>query len=76
MMYLVTVTVPGTVGHDPKNKVTGPCPVSGETCTDITGKHHTFLVESSLDRESVREAYEFKYGHVTRIEEARMEYLA
>lgn len=76
MLYLVTVTVPGTPGHDPNNKKVGPCPVSGDACTDVTGKHHTFLVNTTLDRESVREAYEFKWGHVTRIETARVEYLS
>lgn len=39
-LYVVTVKVPGTLGHDPHRKQTGPCPTSDE-CTDRTGRHHS-----------------------------------
>ena len=68
LLYLVTVTVPGTEGHNPKRKVFGPCPVSGEPCSDITGKHHTILVRSSDGLDLVTKKAREKYGHVTRVE--------
>lgn len=66
--YLVTVTVPGTLSHNPRKKVTGPCPVNGEPCSDVTGKHHTILVRSVRSVEGVRDECAEKYGHVTRVE--------
>lgn len=67
-MYLVTVKLPKNHNHDPHNKVTGQCPVSGFLCTDVTGEHHTF--PSYLA--SIEECQEYwsKEYHVTRIEEA------
>jgi hypothetical protein len=67
-LFLVTVTVPGTVGHDPRNKVTGPCPLNGQYCTDQTGKHHSFLVHTSRSVEQVTSWAHEEYGHVTRVE--------
>lgn len=66
--YLVTVTVPGTPSHNPHNKITGPCPVNGEPCSDVTGKHHTILVRSVKGVDGVRDECAEKYGHVTRVE--------
>ncbi len=65
--WIVTVKLSrGYAGpHDPKNKVTGPCPYSS-VCTDMTGEHHSFVTEdisqtiANLTEEGV---------HVTRIEE-------
>jgi hypothetical protein len=68
MLYVVTVKVEGTPGHDPLNKVTGPCPVSGKPCDDATGKHHSFLVDVGLTVEQVRDVYA-EIFHVTRVEE-------
>lgn len=69
MLYAVTVKLAGNPAHDPLNKVTGPCPVGDETCTDATGKHHTFLVQTELSAEDVWTTYEGTY-HVTRVESA------
>lgn len=66
-LYLVTVKVPKSPGHDPRNKVTGTCPVTEEECTDVTGEHHTLIVHAP----TVQDADDFsraRYGHVTRIE--------
>lgn len=60
--YLVTIKLPRNPGHDPHNKKTGPCPASTE-CTDSTGEHHTFLLET--DQLSMALA---RYSHVTRVE--------
>ena len=69
MLYLVTVRLAKNSAHNPREKVTGTCPVGDETCTDTTGEHHTFLVESGLSVEDVRTTYESNY-HVTRVESA------
>ncbi|QEQ93632.1 polynucleotide kinase [Streptomyces phage Zuko] len=68
--YLVTVTVPGTPGHNPNKKIMGPCPINGEPCDDVTGKHHTFLVVSGKSLSQVHEWAEEKWGHCTRVESA------
>lgn len=68
--YLVTVTVPGTPGHNPAKKIMGPCPINGEPCDDVTGKHHTFLVTSTKSLSQVHEWAEQKWGHCTRVESA------
>jgi len=68
--YLVTVKLPKNSNHDPHNKVTGLCPLSGsdgKVCTDVTGEHHTFMV-SAKDIEDAKEVAS-KYKHITRIEE-------
>jgi hypothetical protein len=67
-MYLVTMSLPGTPGHDPTNKITGPCEIAGQHCTDRTGKHHTFLVRSTRTIQEVRDHCREQYGHVTRVE--------
>lgn len=68
-MLLITVKLPKNPDHDPHNKQTGFCPVSaGQTCSDVTGEHHTVLWESR----SVEEALDHWRGrgfHVTRVEE-------
>lgn len=66
-IYLVTVKFPNDPNHDPRNKVTGECPLTSGDCTDVTGAHHTMLVESDGTAESVRE--EFAHHKVTRVEE-------
>lgn len=35
--------------HDPKNKRTGRCEWS-EYCTDVTGEHHSFLMNGTEER--------------------------
>ncbi|AXH66272.1 hypothetical protein SEA_SATIS_111 [Streptomyces phage Satis] len=75
MNFLVTVKLAKNPGHNPREKKTGPCPVNGKPCTDVTGEHHTFLVDldghtlhgREMDAEGVREFYAGTY-HVTRVE--------
>lgn len=67
--YLVTVKLPKNPEHNPRDKKTGPCPVNGLPCTDVTGEHHTVLVKlDDVDAEGVREIYQAVYTHVTRVE--------
>ena len=65
---LVTVKLPRNPNHDPHNKKSGPCPVSGLPCTDVTGQHHTYLAEGSSIDAIVNEAKR-KWVHITRLEE-------
>lgn len=67
-LYLITVKLPRNTSHDPHKKVTGPCPVTGELCTDVTGQHHTVLYHSDWDIHRVRAQAKKLYDHVTRIE--------
>lgn len=65
-LYVVTIKLDRTPGHDPKHKLTGACAVSPE-CTDVTGQHHSFLADgaellAALDR----------FEHVTRIEKVTL----
>lgn len=70
--FLVTVRIAKHLGHDPKNKVTGTCPVDQRTwCDDVTGEHHTLLHTTRDDNstvESVRAEYAREW-HVTRVED-------
>jgi hypothetical protein len=71
-VWLVTVKIQKNPDHNPRDKKTGPCPVNGKPCTDVTGEHHTFVAFlPDLDAEGVREAYEGIY-HVTRVEAAAL----
>lgn len=66
--YLVTVKLPKNPEHNPRDKKTGPCPVNGKPCTDVTGEHHTFLAKlEDVSEEGVRDVYQEIY-HVTRVE--------
>lgn len=65
--YAVTVKIPKNPEHDPRNKREGWCPVDGGFCSDVTGEHHTLLVEApnpSLARAALSQDIE----HITRIE--------
>ncbi len=66
--YLVTVKLPRHHAghHDPNHKVTGPCPINGTTCTDVTGEHHTALIRAESAEMA---AADFDNYHITRIEE-------
>lgn len=66
--FLITVKLPKNPEHNPRDKKTGLCPVSGLTCTDVTGAHHTIVRDHvGLTAEEVRDFY---HGyHVTRVEE-------
>lgn len=65
--YVVTVKLPRNEAHDPRNKVTAPCPVSGRECTDQTGEHHSVLVEAQSATEA-RDRFTAEGIHVTRVE--------
>lgn len=69
-MFIVTVKLPRNPAHDPRNKVTGPCPLDPSVqCTDVTGEHHS--VVSNYDTvEQVRLWY--AAFHITRIEEVEL----
>lgn len=70
-LYAVTVRLEKNPDHNPKRKVSGPCPVTGHPCDDITGEHHTFVASMTIEDstpEMVRASYEAMY-HVTRVEE-------
>lgn len=69
MLYIVTVRLAKNPAHDPRNKVTATCPMGKKRCTDQTGEHHSFLVDSLVSLEEVREHFEATY-HVTRVEES------
>lgn len=68
-LFLVTVKLPKNPEHDPRNKVTGPCPVFGNPCTDVTGEHHTTWIRSRENVETIMDVARTMYGHVTRVEE-------
>lgn len=67
--FIVTVKLPKNPNHDPRNKQTGPCPVSGQPCDDVTGEHHSFLMgtSSTITVAEIRAIYA-KTWHVTRVE--------
>lgn len=67
--YIVTVKLPKNSAHDPHNKKTAPCPVTGLLCTDSTGEHHSMIVQADSESEAaekVRGATGIR--HVTRTE--------
>jgi hypothetical protein len=66
-IWLVTVKLDKNPTHNPRKKQTGPCPLTGKDCTDVTGEHHTKLVIAATE-EKVR--YMYKHYHITRIEKA------
>lgn len=68
MPYIVTIKLPKRKDHDPRNKVTGKCPVSptAAICTDVTGEHHSILAK---DWSAVQVFLHAPYVHVTRVEE-------
>lgn len=68
MKAIVTVKLPRNPRHNPRNKVTGMCPLKENgVCTDITGSHHSYIEEGE-DRFEIYWKARQKYGHVTRIE--------
>lgn len=72
MLYIVTIKLPKNPSHDPHDKQIGSCPADhyaqGLTCTDVTGEHHSFLVEA-IDAHTAR-SVAVRHGstHVTRVE--------
>lgn len=70
MLYIVTIRLGKDPVHDPKRKLTGMCRAGDERCTDSTGEHHSFLVDSEVSLDEVRDTYAKTY-HVTRVETAK-----
>lgn len=67
--YLVTVKLPKRKDHDPHNKQSGVCPVSGHVCTNITGEHHSYMVVAESIEQATGNAHFDGYHHVTRVEQ-------
>lgn len=66
--FLITVKLPKNPEHNPREKKTGPCPVSDLPCTDVTGEHHTFISDfPGATADEVRIHFADQY-HVTRVE--------
>lgn len=76
-LFLVTVKLPKNPNHNPRSKQTGPCPVNGQPCDDVTGEHHTALFNcavSSWSVQAVRAHWEQRW-HVTRVERVNLKEL-
>jgi len=67
--FIVTVKLPNDPNHDPKNKITGPCPITKAHCTDVTGAHHSAVIKNVLSAELVLADFQALGLHVTRIEQ-------
>lgn len=69
MRFIVTVKLPRNPDHDPQNKKAGTCPAMKGYCTDVTGEHHSFVIEaSSVESAKVFVINGMGFKHVTRIE--------
>jgi hypothetical protein len=62
-LKIVTIKLPKNSGHNPQDKVTGECPFTHGTCTDVTGEHHS-AVMSQKAIASLPEGV-----HITRVED-------
>ena len=73
--YIMTVRMlEKNPAHDPQHKQSGRCPVSGY-CTDVTGEHHSFLLEAFDDvaARALTRKYGEEHGYrLTRLEEVRI----
>jgi len=67
-LFIVTVRLPKSPGHDPQRKQYGECWAS-DVCTDATGEHHSFLATGTSAAGVLAE--QPPGLHVTRIEKAR-----
>jgi len=68
MKAIVTVKIKQDVEHNPHRKLNGICPVSGLICTDITGEHHSIIVEGDSLLDIRAKVNKKGYKHITRIE--------
>lgn len=70
MKFIVTVRLDRNKDHDPQNKRIGYCPISskGEVCTDVTGEHHSMLIEDIAPAHAAQKVRAMGYHHITRIE--------
>jgi hypothetical protein len=68
--YIVTVRIAKNPAHDPRNKLSGMCPIDQTRCTDTTGEHHSFLHDSIFEPEEIVSFWTRNGFHVTRVEQA------
>jgi len=68
MKTIVTVKIKKDVEHNPHNKLSGRCPVNEMACTDITGEHHSMIIEGKTLPEIRNKVKKKGYNHITRIE--------
>lgn len=68
MKFIVTVKINKNPNHDPNNKRYGECPVMHTFCTDMTGEHHSFLIDAKNITEANQVVGKMGFTHVTRIE--------
>lgn len=67
MLFIVTVKIAKLGSHDPRNKKTGECVVSAD-CSDVTGQHHSLLVEATDAAGAAVVARRHGFATVTRVE--------
>lgn len=67
MKAIVTVKFKKNPYHNPENKLEGICPV-GLKCTDVTGEHHSILIEGKNLDEIKEKGNDMSANHITRIE--------
>ena len=69
-LWIVTIKLE-MIGNKTWEKRFGKCPHSFEDCTDILGKHHSFIYNggNSEGAEDIRAKFSNSY-HVTRVEKA------
>jgi len=70
MLFVVTVKLAKNPAHNPRDKQQGECPCA-TLCTDTTGEHHSFLMYGP-SVEQVTTSAKVVYGHVTRVEIAKI----
>lgn len=71
---VITVKLDKNPAHDPRNKVTGICPLAHPSlpaqCTDVTGEHHSYVMGTDgMTLNDIKLDLEAQGIHVTRIEE-------
>lgn len=67
--FVVTVKTKPHSEHNPRKKITGICPVFWTPCTDITGAHHSTLVQAETIEEAALVWIDAPNISITRIEE-------
>jgi hypothetical protein len=65
--FIVTIKLPRNRSHDPQNKKSGACIVSS-WCTDVTGEHHSYVLEAVNENDALDEARQAGHAHITRVE--------
>jgi hypothetical protein len=82
-LYIVTVSFDERevlFKHNKNNKREGHCPF-GDFCSDFTGRHHSFVIETNLDineakiniKNHIKSCFDFRQKyHITRIERVKL----